>query len=487
MSNYYDDYMDDYMDDYNMDINASRKSYLYQDKQPHNHTQYPNKNEQYPVQDQQYNKKRKHTSSDSKSRKKERISSDINKKTHKNKKAKNIYTMKELLAPVISGKKIKINDDNVFKLNEEVGDNKGIFTEEIDFLNKTLESIVEKNKINENESNEELRGAKKLYEQMIETIRESQNKIKELEKKQIDENERVQREFQEAAQMCSELSEAMATTSSELTPRQRKEILEKHMNTIAAMLNNMDKKSHKKQKNYLVNFKQDAAKILFDEIIKVYTEMSSYAYTNPGEILAKFGAAIAGTAMIGSTVYSLGSSNITNPAEVLISLASRFPKSTAVISGLYCLNVAGLTIPQPVVNCVKTSCTLVQQNLKSVVKSSFNLLKDYVSKKLTDDYSSITISSDSTSSRASTASTTGEAIAEILNTPLEEQRLVVYNEQQPKKSSSISSHSSRRSSRRSSSRRSSSRRSSSRRSSSRRSSSRRSSKRSSRHSSSRSR
>ena len=174
---------------------------------------------------------------------------------------------------------------------------------------------------------------------------------------------------------------------------------------------------------------------LFNGLITYYTEMASYGYERGPDILAKIGAVIAGSTLIGSTIYSQ-----MPPSSNLLMLLGRYlTTATTTASGLYFLQQGGLpirnmlqTVGGQTVRFLQTGCDVVKQEMNKMYGYGLDALGAYVNN-LDFDWNfedgSVSISTvSSADSTASTASSAAEAIDEILSVTEEKQKEILLEE-----------------------------------------------------------
>jgi hypothetical protein len=126
---------------------------------------------------------------------------------------------------------------------------------------------------------------------------------------------------------------------------------------------------------------------LFNGIITYYTEMASYGYTHAPNFLARMGAIVAGSAIIGSTIFA--PSPVTqSPGNLLILLSRYISSATTTATGLYFLQSGGLPVQEMLegvgghtINCLRTGCNIIATEMNSIWENSINSLQTFV----TDD------------------------------------------------------------------------------------------------------
>lgn len=188
---------------------------------------------------------------------------------------------------------------------------------------------------------------------------------------------------------------------------------------------------------------------LFNALITYYTEMASYGYQHAPNILARIGSVVAGTAIIGSTIYTPSTISRTS-GSILILLSSYLQSATTTSVGLYFLQRGGLPVQEMMegignqtINCLRTGCNIVASEMTRVWQNSLIALQAYV----TEDYENLILDWDSdtqsiitrprlatistTSSTISTAQSAQTAIEGILDVPDENLLDLLVNNNNP--------------------------------------------------------
>jgi hypothetical protein len=182
---------------------------------------------------------------------------------------------------------------------------------------------------------------------------------------------------------------------------------------------------------------------LFNSIIVFYTEMASYTKERTPEMLANIGSAIAGTVLIGGVLFTVSNNGVSS-GDGMASILLRLSKYINTGAGLFFLQKSGLPIYQNIIdlgknitNCVSTNVNNVctKENFNYAVGTLYSIGLNHLQNLINDDYSNIDLSSvssstksnKSTSSNASSVRSDAKSRIEgILETPKNEQQVVLY-------------------------------------------------------------
>jgi hypothetical protein len=224
---------------------------------------------------------------------------------------------------------------------------------------------------------------------------ESQRRRQEL--KTMEETEAMrQLEAEEIArenmEMVKKITDLLASAQA-VMPRKDRQLLTKKLMT--AIEDTIDSVQHV---NDLTVWK-GYAKQLFNELIAYYTEMSAYTYDKSPEVLAKIGSVLAGSVIIGGTVYA--ASNANTNGVILLELSKYLTTTGATASGLYFFKMGGIPVKEILedvgkntLQCVKTSCKAATNELNKLWSLGLDTLNSYLTKK---DYQQLAIEWDSAS------------------------------------------------------------------------------------------
>lgn len=262
--------------------------------------------------------------------------------------------------------------------------------------------------------------------------RERQRKRQEAENATMNQIE-AQEIITENAMLIDNIVSSLATSQARLPRADRIRLNQQIQTLIMDTITTYEVKEQLQNEPSLTPIKQ-----LFDGLIRYYTEMASYGYEHSPEILAKFGSIVAGSAIIGSTIYAPETMS-QNSGYLLVYLSSYFRTATATASGLYFLQRGGLPISNILQNvgtktmqCIKTGCDVVVNESSKILNLGLDALGSYLMK----DYQDLSIVFDSDtqsiqaeliqeaspsasmSSNNSSAKEAEEAIDEILDVPI---------------------------------------------------------------------
>jgi hypothetical protein len=319
--------------------------------------------------------------------------------------------------------------------------------EEVDILSNCLIKIIEGNEdVTTPEDvalQQQIASASALTQKLNALIADKEEKQRErqIQKREEEERERNQMEVEEImmenVQLINNVVSTLASSQARLPRAERIKLNQKIQALIMDTVTSHEVTEQLSNEPSLVPANQ-----LFDGLIRYYTEMASYGYEHSPEILANIGSIVAGSAIIGSTIYSPES--ITNSSgSMLVYLSSYLRTATATASGLYFLQRGGLPIPQILqsvgtrtMQCVETGCGVVVDESNKILNLGLDTLKAYLNQyyqKMAiiydDDTQTIkTIiekepeqeSQTSTLSNNSSAKEAEEAIGDILDIPIAE-------------------------------------------------------------------
>lgn len=280
-----------------------------------------------------------------------------------------------------------------------------------------------------------------LYTELLRIIEEKnaeltarQESLQEATRQEVAQEEARQL-IEENVQMMNAINEAMARSNDILPRQQRIELNRRIMKIISTSISQFEVNE---QLNHEADVIRTNIRGLFNGLIQYYTEMAAYGYENTPEILSRFGAIIAGSALIGGTIYS--PTTIGTSGSLLVVLSSYLQTATSTATGLYFLQRGGLPIQEMLQNiggntvqCLRSGCQQLGSKLNSFFELGVNALTGYVAGGYQDldfnwdsesgnftisDKGTIASSSVSTTSSAASAKT---AIERILDVPEERQ------------------------------------------------------------------
>lgn len=229
----------------------------------------------------------------------------------------------------------------------------------------------------------------------------------------------------ENTNLINQINVAMASSNERLNREQRRILNENLMQLISDSITAFEVNQQLNQES---SFIENNIKGLFNGLIQYYTEMASYGYERSPEILAKIGSIIAGSVIIGGTIYYPNNSITSNAGGLLLTLSKYLQITTLTASGLYFLKQGGLPIIQMLENvgartqeCLRSGCQQLNEQIGSMWDAGIDKLKTYLAGNFEDDmlsqYSESQASQASTAFTASTASSAKTAIESILNEP----------------------------------------------------------------------
>ena len=237
--------------------------------------------------------------------------------------------------------------------------------------------------------------------------------------------------IRENSELINTITRVLSESQARIPRNQRIAVNERIIKTITEAVTNQEVIAQLENES----MSRENIRGLFNGLITYYTEMASYGYERGPDILAKIGAVIAGSTLIGSTIYSQ-----MPPSSNLLMLLGRYlTTATTTASGLYFLQQGGLpirnmlqTVGGQTVRCLQTGCDVVKQEMNKMYGYGLDALGAYVNN-LDFDWNfedgSVSISTvSSADSTASTASSAAEAIDEILSVTEEKQKEILLEE-----------------------------------------------------------
>ena len=237
--------------------------------------------------------------------------------------------------------------------------------------------------------------------------------------------------IRENSELINTITRVLSESQARIPRNQRIAVNERILKTITEAVTNQEVIAQLENES----MSRENIRGLFNGLITYYTEMASYGYERGPDILAKIGAVIAGSTLIGSTIYSQ-----MPPSSNLLMLLGRYlTTATTTASGLYFLQQGGLpirnmlqTVGGQTVRCLQTGCDVVKQEMNKMYGYGLDALGAYVNN-LDFDWNfedgSVSISTASSAdSTASTASSAAEAINEILSVTEDKQKEILLEE-----------------------------------------------------------
>ena len=237
--------------------------------------------------------------------------------------------------------------------------------------------------------------------------------------------------IRENSELINTITRVLSESQARIPRNQRIAVNERIIKTITEAVTNQEVIAQLENES----MSRENIRGLFNGLITYYTEMASYGYERGPDILAKIGAVIAGSTLIGSTIYSQ-----MPPSSNLLMLLGRYlTTATTTASGLYFLQQGVLpirnmlqTVGGQTVRCLQTGCDVVKQEMNKMYGYGLDALGAYVNN-LDFDWNfedgSVSISTvSSADSTASTASSAAEAIDEILSVTEEKQKEILLEE-----------------------------------------------------------
>lgn len=238
--------------------------------------------------------------------------------------------------------------------------------------------------------------------------------------------------MEENNRMMQQIVNALARSNSRLNRTERLELNTRILDFIGQTVTNSEvqRELNNENQNILLNVRG-----LFNGLIQYYTEMAAYGYENGPDILARIGSILAGTAIIGSSIYAPSNSPTSGNINILMFLASYLTTTTTTATGLYFLQRGGLPVQQilssigtQTLSCLQTGCNTVRSEMSRMFTYGLDALGTY----LTSNYENFTLNWDTNSenlsiitrsptraaslrSVTSSASSANDAITSIIN------------------------------------------------------------------------